>query len=550
MMNRIITALVAVFFLQFPLQSQQTVGVFINEEEAMDGYMFFSPLSSTTAYLIDNCGYVINEWERDWGPGLSGYFLDNGLMLRTNDSSNNFPQASSGGVVELVDWDNKTVWSYNFNEVGVYNQHHDVAYLPNGNLLILGWEVMDIDEQREYGKEEVSGSDLWGEFIWEVRPVGDSDIEIVWEWHLKDHFVQDHDPSKSNYGVIKDNIGLVDINYAGPGWWSDRDWWHCNAIDYHEGKDQILLNSRNNNELWIIDHSTTSEQAASHTGGNSGKGGDLLYRWGNPDAYDEGDASDLRMFGSHGHYWIPEGMPNAGNILFFNNGENRPEGYYSTVEMLVPEENADGSYSLDSDNFYEPRDATLVYQAPFPYDLSSTYLSNAHQLENGNVLILEGGSGRILEVTEDQEIVWEYLSPVQWGGPAQQGESVNWNSIFRAYKFEPDFSGFDGKDLTPQYLLEGESEYEICTSSIGEINKELDLKAAYNMATSKLEISNENKEDLEIQIYSVDGKLAAKRTNSDQSIEIALENYQSGMYFLIIQNDKDQHMLKKFVIPN
>ena len=56
--------------------------------------------------------------------------------------------------------------------------------------------------------------------------------------------------------------------------------------------DQIVLSNHNLSEIWIIDHSTTTLEAASHSGGNSGKGGDLLYRWGNPQAYDQGTGAD------------------------------------------------------------------------------------------------------------------------------------------------------------------------------------------------------------------------------------------------------------------
>jgi hypothetical protein len=545
-----LTILVALIMFSFTIQSQQTVGVDINEEGATEGYTFFSPIRSSSAFLVDNCGFLVNQWDRDWRPGLSGYLLENGLMLRCNNSPGNFPQYSSGGIVELVDWDNNVMWSYDFAEAGVYNQHHDLAYMPNGNIIVLGWEVIEVEEQEELGKENVTGSDLWGEFVWEVRPVGTDDIEIVWEWHLKDHFIQDHDDTKETFGVIADNIGLVDIDYSGPGWWSSRDWWHANAIDYNPGKDQILINARNNNELWIIDHSTTTEEAASNEGGNSGKGGNLLFRWGNPMAYDNGTPDDLRMYGSHGHYWIPEGLPNAGNIMYFNNGENRPEGYYSTIEMLTPLENADGSYALDSDNFYGPREPTVVYQAPQPFDFVSRFLSNGQQLPNGNVLINEGEFGRLFEVNSDMEIVWQYKSPVGWFGTVQQGQDPGGNSIFRAYKFTADYGAFEGQDLVSGDLLEGPSEFEICNSiSTEEINQELDIDLRYNMANQQLRIKNIANDDLEISVYSILGQLTESKRSSVQSIDLDFTNYQSGTYLVILQNQEGKNLLKKFIIP-
>ena len=48
-----------------------------------------------------------------------------------------------------------------------------------------------------------------------------------------------------------------------------------NAISYNPILDQIVLSSRHMNEFFVIDHSTTSIEAISHSGGDSGKGGDL-----------------------------------------------------------------------------------------------------------------------------------------------------------------------------------------------------------------------------------------------------------------------------------
>ncbi len=556
-MKHLISILIISFISNVSFSQDQTLGVSIfDEDETMAGYTFFTPNSSNKAYIVDNCGYVINEYIRGNRPGFSAYILDNGLMLRTNKVNDPFfNQSSTGGQVELVDWDNNTVWSYVFN-TSQYIQHHDVSIMPNGNILIPGWERITPAQQLQYGRESnnISNPDLWGEFIWEVKPIGTDEIELVWEWHLQDHFIQDNDPSKSNYGNIGDNIGLVDINYLGPGAWDDDDWWHCNAIDYNGELDQIVLNSRNNNETWIIDHSTTTEEAAGHTGGRSGHGGDLIFRWGNPQAYDKGSMNNLRMYGSHGHYWIEDGMPNAGKIMYFNNGDDRPEGYYSTIEMLDLNPDENGNYPLDASGRYLPAEPELAFKSsPDPFDFRSTYLSNARQLENGNLFINEGGSGRYFEVNEDKDIVWQYINPVSFFGNAQQGEDPpNSNSSFRAYKYPLSHPAFIGKDLTPQYLLEGE-DGTFCENPINNNNDLalLNINLYADLGSSKLILVNEDKLSIEkLDIYNMMGQqITSHHINNTQKEHIYPINTQLlGIYIATITMTDGKIVSKKLFL--
>ena len=99
--------------------------------------------------------------------------------------------------------------------------------------------------------------------------------------------------------------------------------------------DQIMISVRSFGEFWIIDHATTTAEAAGHKGGRRGEGGDLLYRWGNPISYRAGTKADQRLFGQHDAQWIPRGYLGAGHVLIFNNGNERPAGNYSSVDEIV-----------------------------------------------------------------------------------------------------------------------------------------------------------------------------------------------------------------------
>ena len=136
------------------LRSQNTVGVTVNEIEASDNYCFFSPFSGTNAYLVDRCGRLVNMWERGTRPGLAAYFLENGLMMRTYkaDLEGPFTSASNAGGTELVDWDNNTVWRYEWNTPTALS-HHDAVFMPNGNILMLVWELVYTPELIEMGRD-------------------------------------------------------------------------------------------------------------------------------------------------------------------------------------------------------------------------------------------------------------------------------------------------------------------------------------------------------------------------------------------------------------
>jgi len=439
----------------------QTVGLFLNDDGAFPGYTLFAPLPYNVIYLINNEGLLVHSWHSSFKPGNSVYLLENGNLLHTCrlEGDPAFSAGGAGGRIEILDWDSKLVWEFEY----CGNQrllHHDVAMLPNGNILMIAWERKTFAEAVAAGRDPALLPDnvLWSEHIIEVDPAGFPEDCIVWEWHVWDHLIQDFDPLCDNFGVVEDHPELVDINFTGnpnAGPQGRGDWLHINAVDFNPELDQIILSTRQLSEIWIIDHSTTTSEASGHTGGNSGHGGDLLYRWGNPEAYRAGDLDDRTLFHQHNAHWIEPGLPGESHILVFNNDQECAGGSFSSVDEIIPPLEPDGTYSLVPGSPFGPTEPTWTYIAPDSISFFSATLSGAHRLPNGNTIVCSGDWGTFFEVTPSGETVWLYVNPVTSDGPIQQGEPLpgshngTANDVFRVYRYAPDYPGLAGQDLTP-----------------------------------------------------------------------------------------------------
>jgi len=224
---------------------------------------------------------------------------------------------------------NNKIWEYLYYD-STYHPHHDIEPMPNGNILVLCWEKKTYEQAQNFGRIDING-EMWPLKIVEIEPIGLDDANIVWQWHLWDHLVQDVDSLLPNYNDIASHPELIDINLGQFTNENSGDWLHTNAIAYNPDLDQIVFSSRHLDEIFIIDHSTTNNEAASHMGGNNGMGGDILYRWGNPENYNRGDESDKMLNAQHGVNWILDDYPGAGNLLIFNNNPSDTSGQDHTV---------------------------------------------------------------------------------------------------------------------------------------------------------------------------------------------------------------------------
>ncbi|MEJ2114231.1 MAG: aryl-sulfate sulfotransferase, partial [Flavobacteriaceae bacterium] len=320
-------------------------GIIKTTDSLAEGYILYSPPISASAYLMNRKGEIVHEWKGNYEIG-SSYLNDDG-SITTLSTDVDFPVFDGGGMagrIQKINWESKMLWDFEYaNEKE--HAHHDIAVMPNGNVLAIAWEAKTYDEVVQAGKdpEKIPKAGLWTSKIVEIQPTDKTHGKVVWEWHIWDHLIQDFDPEKDNYGNVAAHPEMLDFSKGhempkpitqdsldilraqdkvgrnATIYNNGSDVYHLNAVNYNKELDQIAFSSYYLGEIYIIDHSTSTSEAASHKGGRWGKGGDFLYRWGNPQNYRQGDSTNQQTFNQHDIRWIEKGYPGEGNLRLFNN---------------------------------------------------------------------------------------------------------------------------------------------------------------------------------------------------------------------------------------
>ncbi|MEM7367159.1 MAG: aryl-sulfate sulfotransferase [Bacteroidota bacterium] len=533
--------------LVFSATAQQTVGLLSYVPmKSFDGYNLMYPHNQPNVYLLDNCGEIVHVWEdsTNYRPGNMAYLLENGHLLKAKRPASIAGDAiwagGGGATVELRDWDNQLLWSFTLND-SLNRLHHDIAPKPNGNILLLSWERKSREEAIAAGRDTalLSQNNLWPDYLMEVQPIGPDSFEIVWQWHVWDHLIQDFDSTKANYGVVGDHPELVDINWDTNDGASD--WMHTNALDYDPVHEQVLISVPTFHEVWIIDQSTSTAQAAGHTGGMSNRGGDLMYRWGNPAAYQQGDSTDQRLFYPHDIHWVDDFLtashPQYRRLAAFN---NRVTADSSTVVAWNPSwDMYSWSYLMDG-NRWEPAELDWIYSHPDKSLMHSTGLSSVQFLPNGNALVCVGRWGYSFEVTPDEEIVWEYKTPLIGGNPANQGDTlaINNNLTFRLKRYPADYAAFQGKALTSIGYIEQNPDTTFCDQFISSVDDrfEYHISVYPNPASEQLTIEWEGGRYVDIELLNMWGQSMKRFRESGGRKYLDVSDWQKGLYFIRVDS--------------
>ena len=399
-----------------------------NPEKAWNGYTVFQLLGKG-ALLVDMNGREVKLWEGLYGE--PNKLLPNGHIMGNRGLRN--PKYSLQDMVDLVevDWDGNVVWEFsNFEKITdpgedsrfMARQHHD--YQREGNSV--GYYVPGMDPKISGGKtlilahknvinKEISDQPLLDDIIYEV----DSKGNIIWQWLASEHFSEMGFSEEAKKAIRKDpNMRNITPNNQG-------DWLHINSMStlgpnkwYDQGDerfhpDNIIWSGRDGNISGIIDKKT----------------GKIVWKLG-PDYNSDPKMREIgEIIGQHHTHMIPNGLPGAGNTLLFDNG-----GWAGYGDRGKLDKKRDYSRVLEIDPItfqivwqYTPKEAG--FRVPLDaYRFYSPFISSAQRLPNGNTLITEGANGRILEVTKNHEIVWEYINPY-W-----DKDIMGMNMLYRAYR--------------------------------------------------------------------------------------------------------------------
>ncbi len=497
---------------------------FYSLAQNFNGFALYNKQGQNTTYLIDENQQIAHTWNLSTECNYAVLLKDNGNIVRGTKHNNILGGAAEGGRVQEIDPNGNVVWDYIYSDA-THLSHHDICLIGD-NVLLTAWEVKSQNDLVNAGYTgNVSNSGKWPTHFIELAPDGNGGANIVWEWHIWDHLCQNSDPNKPNYVQnISDHPELIDINMiqggGGPGGGGGGDWFHVNGVDYNKDLDQIVFSSRFASEIYIIDHSTTTAEAASHSGGNSGMGGDILYRWGNPSNYGMSGAQVIPNAVHDCRWIINDGRPNSGFLQIFNNsGISNNQSAVDGIE--TPLDSSTGyTYLRTPGQPFGPSNYTTRYACAY----SASGQSASDRMSNGNIFVNasggQGGAGVMYEVDSLGTIIW---------GPYNA-------STAKAFRYECDHPGIIA--LQP-YMISTATTSCFQSTDLVEINQNK-FDVFPNPTHSKIDIMIEfdSPQEIQLKIYNQIGELVyyndLNTFNNIFNKKIDLSHYRDGIYYLNI----------------
>ena len=210
--------------------------------------------------------------------------LPNGnLLLRTSppeDAGGAETIGGSSGAILELDWDSNVVWEYRNPYL-----HHDYERLPNGNTLVLLFELLSSELTAAIQGGRPTDEDpeqMFGDVVQEIAPDG----TVVYEWKSWEHL----SPEEDSICPLEDR----------------REWTHDNSLKVTPEGD-LLVSFRRISTVGIVDKAS----------------GGFRWKWG-PGEIDH----------QHHPTWLDNGR-----ILIFDNGFHHPRPSFSRIIEVDPTTN-------------------------------------------------------------------------------------------------------------------------------------------------------------------------------------------------------------------
>lgn len=331
-----------------------------NKEIAFNGYTFLTSSHAQKAFLMDMEGRIVHEWSV---PFRKAWPTPSHLGRLVADSFIAWRKAvlmPNGDVIVVVIGQGAAPWGYGLmridkdsNVLWTFsdNTHHDVTVGSDGNLYTLVHHVsnLPVPEIPEINQP------YFRDYIVVLSPDG-KEIRRIDLFNSLLKYFNSTGQSEMLYSFIYRRNG---------------DFLHTNTAKYipkpfadqvpglEEG--QILVSFRSMSMLASVDPEC----------------GDVVWSIQGP------------WKGQHD----PDMLPNGHFLIFDNNGRRMLGGGSAIIEYDPVGKRIQWLYSGQSEDFL------------------SNIRGVQQKLPNGNVLITESQGGRILEVNQNKELVWEWISP-------------------------------------------------------------------------------------------------------------------------------------------
>ena len=277
-----------------------------------------------------------------------------------------------------------------------YGVHHCIHKTNNDTYFLIDAHIQNRPCPQECDSDFPDEIPWKGDRFLEVDQAGN----IIWEWNTFDYLsINEYNPSWINL-------------YASTGTF---DWTHSNSVYYNESNNTVYVSIRNLSRITAIDYSTK----------------EIIWNIGNPLFMEDVYFQDYFNF-SHQH---SAQIIDGDEVLFFDNGRNNIPEISRCLEISFPENQ-------------EPE---LEWEYTLPDSMLTLSRGECDRLSNGHTLISAGRTGNVIELNNNDEIVWHLNVETENSSPIIDDSDV---SIYRSERIDnlyPNAFSFDVENLLGLY---------------------------------------------------------------------------------------------------